>query len=49
MPALAGVWENYKLYLEKGVPLADWHRYVPSYFSFDDQEIVAGRCSAISG
>jgi phosphodiesterase/alkaline phosphatase D-like protein len=40
MPALAGVWENYKLYLEKGVSLAAWHRYVPSYFTFDDHEIL---------
>ncbi|MCB9384853.1 MAG: alkaline phosphatase D family protein [Bryobacterales bacterium] len=39
-PALAGVWQNYKLYLEKGLPMADWHRYVPSYFTFDDHEIV---------
>ena len=40
MPNLAGVWANYKHYLEQGVPLADWHRYVPSYFTFDDHEIV---------
>ena len=40
MPALAGVWANYKHYLEQGVTLADWHRYVPSYFTFDDHEIV---------
>jgi hypothetical protein len=40
MPALAGVWQNYKLYLEKGLPLAAWHRYVPSYFTFDDHEIL---------
>ena len=40
MPALAGVWENYKLYLENGLPLAAWHRYVPSYFTFDDHEIL---------
>ncbi len=40
MPTLAGVWANYKHYLEKGVTMADWHRYVPSYFTFDDHEIV---------
>lgn len=40
MPTIAGVWENYKLYLERGVPLADFHRYVPHYFTFDDHEIV---------
>ncbi len=40
MPAIAGVWENYKLYLDRGVPMAEFHRYVPSYFTFDDHEIV---------
>ena len=40
MPAIAGVWENYKHYLATGIPLADWHRYVPSYFTFDDHEIL---------
>lgn len=39
MPALAGVWENYKLYLQSE-NLSRWHRHVPSYFTFDDHEIV---------
>lgn len=40
MPTIVGVWENYKLYLSRGVPLAKWHRQVPSYFTFDDHELV---------
>lgn len=39
-PSLSGVWENYKLYLKRGEPLAAWHREVPSYFTFDDHEIL---------
>lgn len=40
MPTLAGVWENYKLYLSRQNELARWHRNVPSYFTFDDHELV---------
>ncbi|MCA8995541.1 MAG: metallophosphoesterase family protein, partial [Planctomycetaceae bacterium] len=40
MPSVVGVWENYKLYLSRGVDLAKWHRNVPSYFTFDDHELV---------
>ncbi len=40
MPTTVGVWENYKLYLSRGVELAKWHRNVPSYFTFDDHELV---------
>ena len=40
MPNIVGVWENYKLYLDRGEHLPDWHRVVPSYFTFDDHEIV---------
>lgn len=39
-PSITGVWENYKFYLERGVPLAEWHRNVPGYFTPDDHEIV---------
>lgn len=39
-PSITGVWENYKLYLERGVPLAKWHRDVPGYFTPDDHEIL---------
>lgn len=40
MPTIVGVWENYKLYLDRGVELAKWHRSMPSYFTFDDHELV---------
>jgi alkaline phosphatase D len=40
MPSIVGVWENYRLYLSRGVELAKWHRNVPSYFTFDDHELV---------
>ena len=40
MPSVVGVWENYKLYLSRGLELAKWHRNVPSYFTFDDHELV---------
>ncbi len=40
MPTVVGVWENYKLYLSRGIELAKWHRNVPSYFTFDDHELV---------
>lgn len=40
MPTIVGVWENYKLYLDRGIDLAKWHRHVPSYFTFDDHELV---------
>ena len=39
-PSLAGVWENYKLYLERGRTLAAWHRNMPGYFTPDDHEIL---------
>lgn len=40
MPSIVGVWENYKLYLSRGVELAKWHRNMPSFFTFDDHELV---------
>ena len=39
-PTIVGVWENYKLYLDRGEQLSRWHRNVPSYFTFDDHELV---------
>ena len=39
-PTIVGVWENYKLYLTRGLNLADWHREVPSFFTFDDHEML---------
>ena len=39
-PTVVGVWENYKLYLKRGKYLAWWHREVPSFFMFDDHEML---------
>lgn len=39
-PTIVGVWENYKLYLRQGRNLAAWHRNIPSFFTFDDHEIL---------
>jgi alkaline phosphatase D len=39
-PTIVGVWENYKAYLERGKNLAAWHREIPSFFTFDDHEIL---------
>ena len=39
-PAITGVWENYKTYLSRGTNLAEWHRHVPSYYTFDDHELL---------
>ena len=39
-PTIVGVWENYKIYLSRGKPLAAWHREVPSFFMFDDHEML---------
>ena len=39
-PSITGVWENYKTYLRRGRKLSEWHRRVPSLFTFDDHEIL---------
>ena len=39
-PTMVGVWENNKTYLSRGGNLSEWHRNVPSYFTFDDHELV---------
>lgn len=39
-PAIVGVWQNYKNYLDHGKNLVAWHREVPSFFTFDDHEIL---------
>lgn len=39
-PTLVGVWENYKTYLARAKNLAAWHRHVPSFYTFDDHEIL---------
>lgn len=40
MPSIVGVWENYKLYMSRGIPLMEWHQNTPSCFLFDDHELV---------
>ncbi len=39
-PTITGVWENYKTYLKRAPNLSEWHREVPSYYTFDDHEIL---------
>ncbi len=39
-PTITGVWENYKTYLARAGNLSEWHRHVPSYFTFDDHELL---------
>jgi alkaline phosphatase D len=39
-PTITGVWENYKGYLDRGKNLAEFHRYVPCFYTFDDHEIL---------
>lgn len=39
-PHLAGVWENYKLYMGRAPNMMQWHRNVPGFFTFDDHELV---------
>lgn len=39
-PSITGIWENYKTYLRRGRSLSEWHRRVPSFFTFDDHEIL---------
>jgi phosphodiesterase/alkaline phosphatase D-like protein len=39
-PTLAGAWENYKIYLDRSKNLSNWHREVPSFFMFDDHELI---------
>ena len=41
-PSIVGVWENYKDYLATDPNLAAWHREIPSFFVFDDHEILNG-------
>ncbi|HUG91588.1 MAG TPA: metallophosphoesterase family protein, partial [Planctomycetaceae bacterium] len=39
-PTITGVWQNYKHFLDQGENLARWHRDVPSFFTYDDHEIL---------
>jgi hypothetical protein len=39
-PSIVGVWENYKVFLERGKNLSEWHRHVPSFYTADDHELL---------
>lgn len=39
-PTITGAWENYKVYLSRGINMARYHQYVPTFFTFDDHEIL---------
>ena len=39
-PTIVGVWQNYKDLMHRGRNLAEWHRYVPTYFTADDHELI---------
>jgi len=39
-PTLTGVWENYKTYMARASNLMEWHRHVPTYYTFDDHELL---------
>jgi alkaline phosphatase D len=36
---IAGVWQNYKTYLERGTHMMNFHREVPLFVTYDDHEI----------
>ena len=39
-PTIVGVWENYKHFYNQGANLVRWHAQVPSFFTYDDHEIL---------
>ena len=39
-PTITGAWENYKVYLSRGTHMANYHRYMPTFFTFDDHEML---------
>lgn len=39
-PTITGVWENYKIYLERGRNLSEWHRHIPTFYTADDHELL---------
>ncbi|MDF1823003.1 MAG: alkaline phosphatase D family protein [Verrucomicrobiales bacterium] len=39
-PTIAGVWENYKIFLERGRNLSEWHRNIPTFYTADDHELL---------
>lgn len=39
-PTIVGVWQNYKHFLNQAPALTRWHRDIPSFFTYDDHEIL---------
>jgi len=39
-PTMVGVWQNYKHFLDQSHSLSQWHREVPTFFTYDDHEIL---------
>ena len=39
-PTIVGVWQNYKTYLSRAENLARWHRNIPTFFIYDDHEMI---------
>ncbi len=39
-PTIVGVWENYKIFMERGRNLSEWHRHVPTFYTADDHELL---------
>jgi alkaline phosphatase D len=39
-PTIVGVWQNYKIYLSRTENLARWHRNIPTFFIYDDHEMI---------
>ncbi|MBL9216842.1 MAG: alkaline phosphatase D family protein [Opitutaceae bacterium] len=39
-PVITGVWQNYKVYLERSANLRAFHRQIPAVYTFDDHELL---------
>ncbi|MDA7858821.1 alkaline phosphatase D family protein [Mariniblastus sp.] len=39
-PTVVGAWQNYKHYYNQSPNLSHWHRQVPTFFTYDDHEIL---------
>lgn len=39
-PTIVGVWANYKTYLSRAENLTKWHRNIPTFFVYDDHEMI---------
>jgi phosphodiesterase/alkaline phosphatase D-like protein len=39
-PTLAGVWQNYKYFMNQSPNLVNWHRHIPTFFMYDDHEML---------